>query len=304
MSGTFIERLHTSTLVADGAMGTMLQKYGLLAGSCPEEWNLRHPDIVQNIHQQYFDAGADLVETNTFGANRFRLGIHGYADKVKELNRRAAELACAVRPVGKFVAGSVGPTGEFLEPLGTLTLEQLVDAFQEQMAALQAGGVDLIIVETLGDLQEARAALQAARNINPVLPIAVTMTFEKGLNTGFRTMMGASPLDMVSALSEAGIDLIGANCGLGMEEMIGLMTEFRNHSPAALIAQANAGLPKWDGQKNVYSETPEHRGQATLKLLDLNVNIIGGCCGTTPEHIRAIRQAVDSYSSLQSSKKK
>jgi 5-methyltetrahydrofolate--homocysteine methyltransferase len=294
MAGRFIELLHTSTLVADGAMGTMLQKYGLLAGDCPEEWNLLHPEIVQSIHQQYFDAGADLVETNTFGANRFRLGIHGYGNRVKELNRRAAELACAVRPAGKFIAGSVGPTGELLEPLGTLTFIQLVDAFYEQMSALQAGGVDLIIIETLADLQEAGAALQAVKSLTPVLPVAVTMTFDRG-TTGFKTMMGTSPLQMVSALAEAGVDLIGANCGLGLEEMIDLMTEIRGHYSAALIAQANAGLPRWDGQKNIYSETPAQRGQGALKLLKLKVNVIGGCCGTTPEHIRAIRQVVDAH---------
>jgi 5-methyltetrahydrofolate--homocysteine methyltransferase len=303
MSGKFIELLNTSTLVADGAMGTMLQKYGLLAGSCPEEYNLRHPDIVQNIHQQYFAAGADLVETNTFGANRFRLSFHGYGEQVKELNRRAAELACAVRPAGKFVAGSVGPTGELLEPLGSLTFTQLVDAFYEQMAALQAGGVDLIIIETLADLQEARAALQAAKNLTPVLPVAVTMTFDRGA-AGFKTMMGISPLDLISALAEAGADLIGANCGLGMEEMIDLMTEIRGRYSAALIAQANAGLPRWDGQKNIYSETPAQRGQATTKLLELKVNIIGGCCGTTPDHIHAIREAVDAYAAAVHGKKK
>jgi 5-methyltetrahydrofolate--homocysteine methyltransferase len=272
----------------------MLQKYGLVAGSCSEEWNLLHPETVQNIHRQYFAAGADLVETNTFGANRFRLDFHGYGQRVKEINRLAAELACAVRPAGKFVAGSVGPTGEMLEPLGTLNFTQLVDTFHDQMSALQAGGVDLLIIETLGDLQEARAALQAARNLSPVLPVAVTMTFESSA-AGFRTMMGNSPLDMISTLVQAGADVIGANCGLGMSEMISLIKEFRNHYPGVLLAQANAGLPRWDGQKNVYDETPEQRGQATVKLLDLKVNIIGGCCGTTPEHIRAIRQAVDSY---------
>ena len=303
MAGKFIELLKSSTLVADGAMGTMLQKYGLLAGSCPEEYNLRHPDIVQSIHQQYFTAGADLVETNTFGANRFRLSFHGYGDQVKELNRRAAELACTVRPAGKFVAGSVGPTGELLEPLGMLTFNQLVDAFYEQMTALQAGGVDLIIIETLADLQEARAALQAAKNLTPVLPVAVTMTFDRGV-TGFKTMMGISPPAMISTLVEAGADIIGANCGLGMDEMIDLMTEIRSQYSAALIAQANAGLPRWDGQKNVYSETPAQRGRATAKLLELKVNIIGGCCGTTPDHIRTIRQAVDAYSPAVSGKKK
>jgi 5-methyltetrahydrofolate--homocysteine methyltransferase len=296
MSKNLIELLHQSVLVADGAMGTMLHKYGLQAGSCPEEWNLSHPDIVQSIHRQYFDAGADLVETNTFGANRFRLEFHGNSDKVSELNRRAAELACSVRPAGKFVAGSVGPTGEFLEPLGTLSFEKLEETFREQMTALQTGGVDLIIIETITDLQEARAALRAAKKIIPALPVAVTMTFEYG-PTGFRTMMGTTPLDMISTLTAEGADLVGANCGLGMEEMIELMAECRSHCSSPLIAQANAGLPTWDGHKNVYGETPRQRGLATLKLLQLNINIIGGCCGTSPEHIQAIRQAVDSYSS-------
>jgi 5-methyltetrahydrofolate--homocysteine methyltransferase len=294
MSGIFLDLLKTRTLVSDGAMGTMLQKYGLVAGECPEEWNLSHPDVIQSIHQQYFTAGADLVETNTFGGNRFRLGFHGHADKVNEWNLRAAELACSVRPSEKFVAGSVGPTGEMLEPSGTATFKQLVDAFQEQIAALQAGGVDLFIIETMADLHEAQAALLAAKTIAPAIPVAVTMTFEKG-SAGFRTLMGNSPADMIASLTAEGADLIGANCGFGMEEMIGIMTEFRSLCTVPLLAQANAGLPKWDGQKNIYTETPAQRGQAVLKLLVLNVNIIGGCCGTTPEHIQAIRRAVDSY---------
>jgi 5-methyltetrahydrofolate--homocysteine methyltransferase len=294
MNGIFIDQLKNRTLVSDGAMGTMLQKYGLLSGSCPEEWNLSHPDIIRSIHQQYFSAGADLVETNTFGGNRFRLGFHGHAGKVGEFNRQAAELACSVRPAGKFVAGSVGPTGELLEPLGTINFKQLVDIFQEQISALQAGGVDLIIIETMADLQEAQAALHAVKNIAPALPVAVTMTFEKSA-TGFRTMMGATPAHMISALTAEGADLIGANCGLGMEEMIGIMAEFRSLCRVPLIAQANAGLPKWDGQKNVYDETPAQRGRSALKLLELNINIIGGCCGTTPEHIQAVRKTVDSW---------
>ena len=151
----------------------------------------------------------------------------------------------------------------------------------------------MIIIETMADLQEAQAALTAAKNIAPALPVAVTMTFEKSA-ADFRTMMGTAPANMISVLTAEGADLIGANCGLGMDEMIGIMTEFRSLCTVPLIAQANAGLPKWDGQKNVYDETPAQRGRSVLKLLDLNINVIGGCCGTTPEHIQAIRQAVDS----------
>jgi len=294
MSDTFRDLYKTHVLVSDGAMGTMLQKHGLKAGLCPEEWNLSHPEVIQSIHQQYFASGSDLVETNTFGANRFRLSNHGHGEKVREFNHRAAELACAIRPSGKFVAGSVGPTGEFLEPLGNLKFEQLVNIFQEQVDALCTAGVDLIIVETMSDLQEARAAMLAVKKIAPSLPVAVTMTFEKG-PTGFHTMMGNSCGDVIALLTNEGADLIGANCGFGMEEMIGIMTEFKKHSGHPLIAQANAGMPKWDGQKNIYTETPAQRGRAVYKLLELDIKIIGGCCGTTPEHIHAIRTAVDSY---------
>jgi 5-methyltetrahydrofolate--homocysteine methyltransferase len=267
MSLTFLDEIKIRTLVADGAMGTMLQKNGLTVGGCPEEWNISHPDIVQNIHRQYFAAGADLVETNTFGGNRYRLGV----------------------------AGSVGPTGEFLEPIGTVTFDNLVEIFQEQIAALAGGGVDLIIVETMTDLQEARAALVAAKKVNSALPVAVTMTFEKG-PAGYKTMMGISPGNLITLLINEGADMLGANCGFGMEEMIEIMTEFRNLSAHPMLAQANAGLPQWDGHKNIYSETPLQRGQAVPKLLKLNINVIGGCCGTTPEHIQAIRRAVDTYS--------
>jgi 5-methyltetrahydrofolate--homocysteine methyltransferase len=294
MTDTFRDLYKTRVMVSDGAMGTMLQKHGLKAGSCPEEWNVIHPDIIQGIHQQYYASGSDLVETNTFGANRYRLSNHGLGEKVREFNLRAAELACAVRPSGKFVAGSVGPTGEFLEPLGNLKMETLVEAFQEQMEALCRGGIDLMIIETMSDLQEALAALRAAKNIAPALPVAVTMTFEKG-PTGFRTMMGNTCQDMISILSAEGADLIGANCGFGMEEMVGIMTELRAHTPHPLIAQANAGMPQWDGQKNIYTETPMQRGKSVYKLLRLDVKIVGGCCGTTPEHIKAIRESVDAY---------
>jgi 5-methyltetrahydrofolate--homocysteine methyltransferase len=170
----------------------------------------------------------------------------------------------------------------------------MVDAFQEQIDALCTGGVDLIIVETMSDLQEALAALKAVKKIAPTLPVAVTMTFELG-PTGFRTMMGNTCQDMITALTAEGADLIGANCGFGMEEMVGIMTELRAHTVHPLIAQANAGMPQWDGQKNIYTETPLQRGKLVHKLLDLDVRIIGGCCGTTPDHIRAIRETVDTY---------
>ncbi len=290
----FLNKLKTSVLVCDGAMGTMLQKSGLPTGHCPEEWNVSNPEKVSQIHKQYYDAGADIVETNSFGGNKFRLDFQGHADDVYKFNKAAAELVRSVCPEGKFVAGSVGPTGEFIEPVGMRTFEELKEGFSLQIQALVDGGVDLIIIETMADIQESIAAIQAAESIDTELPVIATMTFEKSAN-GIHTMMGIKPRIMAEQLIEAGAKVIGANCGMGMEEMAEVISEIRQHTDFPILTQANAGNPVWDGKQNVYSESPEERAQAVRKLLELKPNIVGGCCGTTPEHIKAIRAVVDEY---------
>ena len=290
----FLEIISRKVLVSDGAMGTMLQRHNLPTGHCPEEWNISHAQVVAGIHKEYYDAGADLVETNTFGGNRFRLDFHNLGDHVHEYNKNAALIARSVCPKNKFVAGSVGPTGEFMEPLGTRTFNEMLEVFQEQITALTEGGVDVLIVETMADTEEVRAAIEAAKSVNPDIPVIATMTFEKTAG-GIHTMMGIDAKTMAERLPAYGADVIGANCGMGMQEMMEVVRHIRNVSDFPILSQANAGSPVWDGKKNIYTETPEERGQAIQELLKLKTQIVGGCCGTTPDHIRAIRRTVDAF---------
>jgi 5-methyltetrahydrofolate--homocysteine methyltransferase len=297
MSRNILEVIKKRVLVSDGAMGTMLQQKGLPRGHCPEEWNISHSEEIAQIHREYYAAGADLVETNSFGGNRFRLDSHGFGDRVSEFNRAAAQLVRSVCTENKYVAGSVGPTGEFLEPVGTHTFKELQQIFSEQIQALVEGGVDLIIIETMADPQEASAAISAVKKIDDTLPVIATMTFEK-TSGGIHTMMGTTPKMMVERLSEAGADVIGANCGMGMADMMAVITEIRSFSDLPVLTQANAGSPVWREGKNMYEESPQERAESVKKLLQLRPQIIGGCCGTTPDHIRAIRQVVDEFNHL------
>jgi 5-methyltetrahydrofolate--homocysteine methyltransferase len=293
LDSTFLERLKTEFLISDGAMGTQLQERGLPAGHCCEEWNLSHPETVQAIHRDYYAAGSDFVETNTFGANRLRLRMHNLETQRQEINKQAVALARAVRPTGRYVAGSVGPTGEFLHPVGTLTIGEMAEVFAEQIAGLVEGGVDIILVETMMALEEASAAVTAAKKFSR-LPVIATMTFEVS-KAGFKTMMGVTPEMAVKNLADAGAGVLGSNCGKGIDDMIGIIGEMRQHTSLPLLAQANAGLPGWVNGKTVYHETPEFIRPKVKALLDAGANIIGGCCGTTPEHIRVIREEVDAY---------
>lgn len=291
---TFKEALKSRILVSDGAMGTMLQQQGLPVGQCPEEWNISHPKELSAIHKQYFDAGSDMVETNTFGGNRYRLKLHGFENKVYEFNKASAEIAKKVCPKGKFVIGSVGPTGEFLEPLGTLKFSDLKEAFEEQISGLIDGGVDALFVETMSYNDEIIAAVEAAQKLNNKITIIASMSFEKSAS-GFRTMMGVAIPDFIEEMVKLPVIAIGANCGKGADEMVDIMEEFRQKTDFPLIAQANAGLPETQDDKIIYTETPEQRSELTRILLSEKVNIIGGCCGTTPDHIAAIRKTVDYY---------
>ena len=291
---TFKEALKLKTLVSDGAMGTMLQSRGLPSGHCPEEWNISHPDVLLSIHKDYYNAGTDIVETNTFGGNRFRLKLHGYENRVYDFNKAAAEIAKSVCPKNKFVAGSIGPTGEFLEPLGTLLISDLEETFQEQIRGLVDGGVDALFIETMSYIDEIKAAISAAQKIDTNIPLVASMSFEKSAS-GYHTMMGVSIPDFLREMDQLPVIAIGANCGKGADEMIDIMEEFRQLTDKLLIAQANAGLPEIKDGKTVYTETAEQRSELTRVLLSEKVNIIGGCCGTTPEHIAAIRETVDYY---------
>jgi len=266
----------------------MLFAAGLQFGDPPEVWNLSHPDVVRRIQRGYLEAGSRILLTNTFGGNRLRLGLHGLQDRVAELNRTAAILARAeVDAAGgrALVAGDIGPSGEIVAPLGTLAYEVAVDAFAEQAAALVAGGVDLIWIETMSDLQEIRAAIEGVRRTASGIPVIATMTFD----TRGHTMMGVSPEQAVEALAAWGADAIGGNCGNGPDEMLAVIERMHAVAPdTLLVAKSNAGMPELVDMQAVYRADPETMADQALAMRRAGARIIGGCCGSTPAHLAAI----------------
>lgn len=280
-------------ILADGAMGTMLFSMGLKRGGAPELWNVEHPEKVRSVHRGYIEAGAQIILTNTFGGSSIRLSSHGLAERAAELNRAAAQLARAeadAAPHPVVVAGSMGPTGELFKPLGNLEFDEAVASFEEQARALIEGGVDVLWIETMSALEEVQAAVEGARRASPDFPIVATMTFDAG---GY-TMMGVSPERALEALSELGVLALGGNCGNGTEEIEKVIEKMRASSPEALlVAKSNAGLPHLgDNDEVIYDATPEVMAEYAVKVRDLGAQIIGGCCGSTPAHIRAMAQAL------------
>ncbi|MFZ2489198.1 MAG: betaine--homocysteine S-methyltransferase [Anaerolineae bacterium] len=277
-------------LLGDGAMGTMLQRAGLTDGGAPELWNVTHPDDVRAVYQGYADAGSDIITTNTFGGNSYRLKLHNLQDRVFELNQAGAALARAVAGDDRLVAGSMGPTGELLEPLGPLTIQEASAAFAEQAAGLAAGGADFVLVETMSSLDEVQAAVEGVRAATD-LPVVVTMTFD----TNFRTMMGVSPTHAVQTLAEWGVAVIGANCGNGPAETERVMWEMAQARPAGvvLMAQSNAGLPHWHNGEISYDGTPPVMATYAQRMRAMGVQVIGACCGSTPDHLASMRVALD-----------
>jgi len=278
-------------LVSDGAWGTLLQHKGLQPGECPEQWNISHAGEVSDIASSYIKAGSDMIETNSFGGNRFKLSHYGLADKVYELNRAAAEISRNAAGPEKIVLGSIGPTGKILM-MGDVTEEELYEAFKEQAIALEAGGADAIVVETMTDLDEARIAVQAAKE-NTDCEVICTMTFDKIKSGEFRTMMGVAPADVPEVLIQAGASIIGANCGNGIADMVGIVKELRSvNTEIPILIHANAGLPIFHDGKTVFPETPEEMASLVHSIIGAGANIIGGCCGTTPEHICKMRKVL------------
>lgn len=278
-------------LLCDGAWGTLLQAKGIIPGECPELWNISHRNDVRDIAESYLLAGSDIIETNSFGGNSFKLSFYGLGDRVSELNFAAAEISREVAGNEKHVAGCVGPTGKMLL-MGDVTETELYEAFREQATALEKGGSDIIIIETMSALDEASLAVKAARE-NTGCTVIITMTFSRSDNGEYRTMMGVSPTEMVFAMKEAGAHVIGSNCGNGIEDMIGIVREIRSaDKEIPVIIQANAGIPEFVDGKTLFRESPEMMASYVPELIKAGVNIIGGCCGTTPEHIQAIGKAL------------
>jgi 5-methyltetrahydrofolate--homocysteine methyltransferase len=282
-------------LVFDGGYGTMLFAAGLANGGCPELWNDTHADVVRGIHRGYFDAGSDFIETNTFGGSRLKLNEYKLGDRTRELNIEGARLARSVCPAGKWVAGSVGPTSRLpaeYEPLGDTTDEEYVETFKEQALALADGGVDLFAVETMMFPQEATAAIRACKAVTD-LPVMATMFFQyEELHARDRTMWGESPAEVAKNLLAAGADVVGMNCGRGPDRAVVIIREMRQVADAPLIAYPNAGLPIMKDGRVSYELGPEAMAREYPALLDAGADIVGACCGSTPEHIHLIAEVV------------
>jgi 5-methyltetrahydrofolate--homocysteine methyltransferase len=288
-----LERLQAGeVLVGDGAMGTMLFAAGLKPGDCPEAFNLSKPELLEDIARQYLDAGADLIETNTFGGSPLKLSFYDLDGKTEEINRAAVKAVRKAVGDQALISGSCGPSGKILKPYGDTDPEQMRKSFARQLRALAEAGVDLFCIETMTDIHEAVIAVTAAKEVAPDLPVMATMTFD-ATPRGFFTVMGVTVERAAEELAAAGADVIGSNCGNGSDNMVKIAQEFRKHTKLPILIQSNAGLPVIENGEVVYLETPEYMAERARQMIELGVSIIGGCCGTTPEHIRAVRNEVD-----------
>ena len=288
---TLLERLDSgNVLVSDGATGTYLQSHGLEPGGCPEEFNVTQPATVRKMAAEYFEAGSDMVLTNSFGGTKFMLEKYGNGDRVEEFNTMAAQHANAVAPASGIVAGSVGPTGEFVAPLGDVSKSEMKDAFTEQVIALEKGGADTIVIETMTAIEEAVLAVRSAKD-NTKLPVIATMTFDKGPR-GLFTMMGITPKEAVIQLENEGADVVGSNCGNGIDVMLEVAREMREAASGYTIIHSNAGIPVIRKGQVVYPEDPDYMASGFYRMVKMGINIVGGCCGTTPRHIKSICREV------------
>ncbi len=281
-------------LVGDGAWGTQLQALGLPAGECPERWCVEYPDRVAGVARAYIEAGADVIETNSFGGSRIRLGDHGLAERAAELNEAAARLSREAAGEDRWVAGSVGPSGRLLM-MGDIREEELFEAFVEQAAALLRGGADAICVETMSALDEAALAVRAAREAG-ASEVICTFTFSPAGTNEYRTMMGNDPVEAARAAREAGADIVGANCIAGGEAALAIVRAIRAAEPEVpILVQPNAGLPTLVQGQQHWPDGPDELAAWLPRLAEAGAGIIGGCCGTTPAHIRALRAAADDW---------
>ncbi|MEI7905641.1 MAG: homocysteine S-methyltransferase family protein [Candidatus Firestonebacteria bacterium] len=282
--------LQGKILVCDGAMGTMLQEKGLSLGECPEYWSITKPKTVTEIHKKYVEAGADIILANTFGANRVKLGKFNLENKIKEINIEGVKNARAAANKGVFVAGNIGPTGQLIEPLGFLKESDALGVFMEQAGYLAEGGADLIVIETMISIEETVMAAKAAKKTK--LPVIAMMTFN--LNNGdVRTVMGVDAQTMVKQLEDTGVDIVGSNCGHGIESMVEIVRAIKKETSRFVMAEPNAGLPVLKDGKIIYDGTPELMASYVGQLIEAGANIVGGCCGTTPAHIKLIKKEIE-----------
>ena len=287
-----LERIREGKVfVADGAMGTMLIDRGLKSGQCPESFNLTNPDAVAEVSRLYVGAGAEIVQTNTFGASPIKLSLYGLQDKTEEINRKAVAIAKSAARSHAYVVASCGPSGRLLKPYGDLEPEELVKSCVRQVKALLDGEADAICVETMSDINEAVIWVKASKKILPQIPVFATMTFDP-TPRGFFTMMGVDIKKAVTELTGAGCDVLGSNCGNGSDQMIDIAATFKELTDKPLLIRSNAGMPVLQDGRAVYLETPEYMADNCREMARIGVNIIGGCCGTTPAHIRAIERKV------------
>lgn len=284
-----LARLLTGTpIITDGAWGTQLQALGLTPGDCPDHWNLTHPDEVRKVAQRYVDAGSQVILTNTFGANRIMLAGHNLADRVKEINAAGVRISKEAAGARAMVFASIGPSGKMIMS-GDVTEEELAVAFTEQATALAMAGADALVVETMADVVEARIAVSAAHATG--LPVVASMVFDSGKDKD-RTMMGTTPETVATELTAAGADVIGANCGLGIEGYIPIARRLRAATSLPVWIKANAGLPEMSDGKITYRTTPEEFASLAKQLREAGVAFVGGCCGTSPDFVAALTRTL------------
>src|ERR1700675_2053004 len=289
MPQNFIERLKHSPVLCDGAMGTLLYAKGIFINRCYDELNLSQPELIRAVHHDYLQAGAEIIETNTFGANSFRLARHSLADRVRDFNLAGARVAReAAKSFDVWVAGSVGPLGVRIEPLGKTSFEEARAAFREQIAALVEGGVDLLMLETFGYVEELHQAILAARDVNPRIPVVAHVTIDEDGNC----LDGSTPESFTPRIEGWGVDVIGCNCSVGPVAMLDVIERVRALTSLPLAAQPNAGMPRSVEGRNIYLCSPEYMASYARKFVAAGVRLVGGCCGTTPEHIRVMKSAL------------
>src|SRR6202522_4478272 len=289
MPDNILERIKKSPVLCDGAMGTLLYSKGVFINRCYDELNLSQPDLIRGIHHEYLQAGAEIIETNTFGATSFRLARQSIADKVRDINRAGAAIAReAAKSFDVWVAGSVGPLGTRIEPLGKTSFEEARQAFREQITALAEGGVDLLMMETFGYLEELHQAMLAAQDVGARLPLVVQVTIDEDGNC----LDGAEPETFAPLLEEWGADVIGCNCSVGPVAMLEAIERVRAVSSLPLAAQPNAGIPRSVEGRNIYLCSPEYMASYARKFVAAGARLVGGCCGTTPDHIRVMKSAL------------